>query len=106
MDVDTPMSAVDALRAKSRARSQSNRREDGVTHEVARSKAERLQKLGQKKMNRMARQGEADRHTTAALPKHLVGSHVCSCQYGLLMKLSVLWKTRHGKDATTMIPLM
>lgn len=71
MDVDTPMSAVDALRAKSRARSQSNRREDGVTNEVARSKAERLQKLGQKKMNRMARQGEADRHTTAALPKHL-----------------------------------
>ena len=72
MDVDTPMSAVDALRAKSRARSQSNRRDDGVTNEVARSKAERLQKLGQKKMNRMARQGEADRHTTAALPKHLV----------------------------------
>ena len=76
MDVDTPMSTVDALRAKSRARSQSNRREDGVTNEVARSKAERLQKLGQKKMNRMARQGEADRHTTAALPKHLVRSLV------------------------------
>ena len=73
MDVDTPtMSKVDALRAKSRARSQSNRRDDGVTNEVARSKAERLNKLGQKKMNRMARQGEADRHTTAALPKHLV----------------------------------
>ena len=72
MDVDTPMSNVDALRAKSRARSQSNRRDDGVTNEAARSKAERLSKLGQKKMNRMARQGEADRHTTAALPKHLV----------------------------------
>ena len=72
MDVDTPTSKVDALRAKSRARSQSNRRDDGVTNEVARSKAERLNKLGQKKMNRMARQGEADRHTTSALPKHLV----------------------------------
>lgn len=71
MDVDTPMGGVDALRAKSRARSQSNRRDDGVTNEAARSKAERLNKLGQKKMNRMARQGEADRHTTAALPKHL-----------------------------------
>ncbi|CAD6568776.1 MAG: Nucleolar GTP-binding protein 1 [Alectoria sarmentosa] len=71
MDVDSPMSNVDALRAKSRARSQSNRRDDGVTNEAARSKAERLNKLGQKKMNRMARQGEADRHTTAALPKHL-----------------------------------
>ena len=73
MEVDTPMSRVDASRAKSRARSRSNRRDDGVTDEVARSKAERLSKLGQKKMNRMARQGEADRHTTAALPKHLVG---------------------------------
>ena len=106
MDVDTPVSAVDALRAKSRARSQSNRREDGVTNEVARSKAERLQKLGQKKMNRMARQGEADRHTTAALPKHLVRSLICCCGDGLLMKFSVLWKTRHGEDATTMIRLM
>ncbi len=74
MDVDTPSSTRDAalLRAKSRARSQSNRREDGVTSVGARSKADRLAKLGQKKMNRMARQGEADRHTTAALPKHLV----------------------------------
>ncbi|KAK4692222.1 nucleolar GTP-binding protein, partial [Lecanoromycetidae sp. Uapishka_2] len=70
MDVDAPMSG-DALRAKSRARSQSNRRDDGVTGEAATTKAERLLKLGQKKMNRMARQGEADRHTTAALPKHL-----------------------------------
>ncbi|KAL8968808.1 MAG: hypothetical protein Q9183_002295 [Haloplaca sp. 2 TL-2023] len=71
MDVDTPPNAVDALRAKSRMRGQSNRREDGVTTLTARSKADRLAKLGQKKMNRMARQGEADRHTTAALPKHL-----------------------------------
>lgn len=106
MDVDTPMSAVDALRAKSRARSQSNRREDGVTNEVARSKAERLQKLGQKKMNRMARQGEADRHTTAALPKHLVRTLVLFYGYGLLTNISVLWETRHGEDATTISWLM
>ncbi len=74
MDVDTPSSTRDAalLRAKSRARSQSNRREDGVTNVAARSKAEKLAKLGQKKMNRMARQGEGDRHTTAAMPRHLV----------------------------------
>ncbi|KAI4131547.1 MAG: hypothetical protein LQ338_001181 [Usnochroma carphineum] len=71
MDVDSLQSAADALRAKSRLRSQSNRREDGVTDLTARSKADRLARLGQKKMNRMARQGEADRHTTAALPKHL-----------------------------------
>ena len=71
MDVDLPSSTT-ASRLKSRARSQSNRREDGVTSVGARSKAERLAKLGQLKMNRMARQGEADRHTTASLPKHLV----------------------------------
>ena len=72
MDVDTPVSNLDALRAKSRARSQSNRRDDGVTNEVSRAKAERLRDFGQKKMNRMARQGEADRHTTAAKVKHLM----------------------------------
>jgi nucleolar GTP-binding protein len=73
MDVDDP--AYEAkMRAKSRARSQNNRRDDGVTNEVARSKAERAQKLSQRKMNRMARQGEADRHVAAAMPKHLVGS--------------------------------
>ncbi|KAF2188737.1 P-loop containing nucleoside triphosphate hydrolase protein [Zopfia rhizophila CBS 207.26] len=71
MDIDTPKAALQ--RAKSRARSQStNRRDDGVTNEAARTKAERLAKLSQKKMNRMARQGEADRHQTGSLTKHLV----------------------------------
>ncbi|KAJ5666793.1 Nucleolar GTP-binding protein 1 [Penicillium macrosclerotiorum] len=71
MDLDDPRKAI--ARAKSRARSQAatDRLHDGVVDETARSKAERLAKLGQKKMNRMARQGEADRHTTASLPKHL-----------------------------------
>ncbi|KAI9699151.1 MAG: Nucleolar GTP-binding protein 1 [Bogoriella megaspora] len=75
MDIDTPPDPKAAIaRAKSRARSQStNRREDGVAgNDTARTTAERLMKLGQKKMNRMARQGEADRHQTAALPKHLL----------------------------------
>ncbi len=71
MDVDTPQDLGPA-RSKSRARSQSNRREDGVTSVAARTKAEMLAKLGQKKMNRMARQGEADRHVSSAMPKHLV----------------------------------
>jgi len=68
MDVDqTPKE-----RLKSMARSQStNRRTDGVTNVTAKDKAERLAKLGQIRMNRMARAGEADRHTTSALPKHL-----------------------------------
>lgn len=102
MDVDTPLSNVDALRAKSRARSQSNRRDDGVTEEGARTKAERLQKLGQKKMNRMARQGEADRHTTAALPKHLVRifpNHIRLS--GVANSEIVLWEARIGQDATS-----
>ena len=78
MDIDTPVvDDKDALRAKSRVRSQSNRRVDGVKSVVSRDKAERLMKLGQQRMNRAARQGEADRHTTAALPKHLV-SFLCS----------------------------
>ena len=72
MDIDTRQSVRDVLRTKSRTRSQSNRREDGVTTLTARSKADRLAKLGQKKMNRMARQGEADRHVPAMMPKHLV----------------------------------
>ncbi|KAI1107016.1 nucleolar GTP-binding protein [Jackrogersella minutella] len=71
MDIDeTPR---ERLRSKSRARSQpaTNRREDGVTDELTRTKADRQAKLGQRKMNRMARQGEADRHIGATLPKHL-----------------------------------
>ncbi|EON96611.1 putative nucleolar gtp-binding protein 1 protein [Phaeoacremonium minimum UCRPA7] len=71
MDLDsTPR---ERLRSKSRARSQpaTDRRQDGVQDETARSKAERVAKLSQRKMNRMARAGEADRHIAAAMPKHL-----------------------------------
>ncbi|KAL6239232.1 hypothetical protein BDW75DRAFT_199266 [Aspergillus navahoensis] len=74
MDIDPSDPRQAIARAKGRARSQAatNRLQDGVTNESARSKAERLAKLSQKKMNRMARQGEADRHQTVALSKHLV----------------------------------
>lgn len=73
MDVDSSNPRDAIARAKSRARSQAatNRLTDGVVDSTARSKAERLAKLGQKKMNRMARQGEADRHQTVSLAKHL-----------------------------------
>ena len=86
MDVDTPR---DRARSKSRMRSQSrapvvNRREDGVQDEETRSKADRLFKLHQKKMNRMARQGEADRHTTASITKHLVSFHFLLSQVWIL----------------------
>jgi len=103
MDVDSP---ADALRSsKSRARSQSNRRDDGVTNEASRTKAERMMKLGQKKMNRMARQGEADRHTTAALPKHLVSllPWFSLKIVSSLMDALVLGKTWYGEDSTTLI---
>jgi len=85
MDIDgAPSASTINVRDRSRARSQSNRREDGVTSVGARSKAEKLQKLGQKKMNRMARQGEADRHTSSAMPKHLVSflyALLCFCGF-------------------------
>lgn len=73
MDVD--MSARDRVRARSKSRAPAtNRRDDGVQDDALRSKAERIAKLNQKRMNRMARQGEADRHTPASLEKHLVSS--------------------------------
>ena len=89
MDVDEDPRRALVQRAKSRGRSQStNRRDDGVTDLVARSKAEKLMKLGQKKMNRMARQGEADRHTTAAMPKHLVSFWPESARFDLKWRLA------------------
>jgi nucleolar GTP-binding protein len=99
MEVDTPKAALE--RAKSRARSQStNRRTDGVTNETARTEAERMAKLSQKKMNRMARQGEADRHTTGALIKHLVSLVELQFQeqntnFSRLLA-SVVWARRTG----------
>ena len=62
----------EALRAKVRERSQSNRREMGITSLTARAKGERMAKLAQRKMNRLAKQGEADRHIGSKKPKHLV----------------------------------
>lgn len=49
----------------------SDRLNDGVADGALRSKAERLAKLQRRERNRMARQGEGDRHATASLPKHL-----------------------------------
>jgi nucleolar GTP-binding protein len=106
MDVDDPGYEA-KMRAKSRARSQSNRRDDGVTNEVARTKAERAQKLSQRKMNRMARQGEADRHVAAAMPKHLV----CPLprppfqSRKMLITFSVLRQAWNGQDELSLSPL-
>lgn len=73
MDIDNDTNKAKLARAMSRGRSQStNRRTDGVTSELAATKAEKIAKLSQKKMNRNARQGEADRHQTGSLIKHLV----------------------------------
>lgn len=97
MDVDDPDYEA-KMRAKSRARSQSNRRDDGVTNEVDKERAQRAQKIGQRKMNRMARQGEADRHVPATRPKHLVS---CFFEFFLFFyaytnPLPVLRKANHG----------
>jgi nucleolar GTP-binding protein len=96
MDVDSTSGATakERLRSLSRPRSRSvaavNRRDDGVQDETARSKAERQAKLSQRKMNRMARQGEADRHIGASMPKHLVSSRSArSHTYLSRLRLSV-----------------
>lgn len=75
MDVDlTPAQRVKAISRAPRT----NRLTDGimnstaVTDPVKKEKAERMAKLSQRKMNRMARQGEADRHTSASLNAHLI----------------------------------
>lgn len=61
----------DRMRSLSRAPAK-DRREDGVQDMDTKSKADRIAKLNQRRMNRMARQGEADRHTTVSLQRHLV----------------------------------
>lgn len=74
MDIDNEETPRERLRSKSRPRSRTpatSRRDDGVTDVTTRDKADRMAKLGQKKRNRYARQGEGDRHTTASLEKHL-----------------------------------
>ena len=68
MDVDMPGTTT----VSREPRSQSNRREGGIVSVSSKQKAERLAKIGMRKMNRMARQGEADRHIAVAKPKHLV----------------------------------
>lgn len=50
---------------------QTDRLTDGVADGSMRSKAERMAKIQRRERNRMARAGEADRHATASLPKHL-----------------------------------
>ena len=72
MDIDpTPRERLRQRAALARG-PMSDRQATGITNPLKRSKAERLTKLGQVKMNRMARQGEADRHVAASRPKHLV----------------------------------
>lgn len=74
MDMDVDQTPKERLRSKSRPASrapETSRRDDGVTDMTVRSKAERQAKVDQRKMNRMARQGEADRHIGTAMPKHL-----------------------------------
>lgn len=50
---------------------QTDRLTDGLTDGSMRSKTERMAKLHRRERNRQARAGEADRHETASLPKHL-----------------------------------
>ncbi|RKU45882.1 Nucleolar GTP-binding protein 1 [Coniochaeta pulveracea] len=74
MDIDS-MTPRERLRSQSRPRDvpATNRRTDGlgVAAMGAASKTEKMAKLAQRKSNRMAKAGEADRHIGTAMPKHL-----------------------------------
>ena len=107
MDVDSAPSAKERLRSRSHVRDRSvmatNRRDDGVTDETARTKAERVAKLGQRKMNRMARAGESDRHIGDTMPKHLVSLYfvfwLCMAVMALTgVTLIVLWQAHDRQD--------
>jgi nucleolar GTP-binding protein len=91
MELDDGKTPQERFRSRSRARSQpaTNRRDDGVTDETTRTFVERQAKLGQRKMNRMARQGEADRHIPATMPKHLVSLTPPHTTYACLVLLLV-----------------
>jgi nucleolar GTP-binding protein len=103
MDVDGGRTAKERLRSMSRPASRApiNRRDEGVPDEALRSKAERIAKLNQKKRNRMARQGEGDRHTTASITKHLVSLHI---QPSFMIEPQLTqhplgrWQAWHGQD--------
>ncbi|CCE61214.1 hypothetical protein TPHA_0A01310 [Tetrapisispora phaffii CBS 4417] len=72
---DVVFGAGDAIEGSKSANggtlNQSDRLLDGVADGSMRSKAERMAKLQRRERNRNARAGEADRHATASLPKHL-----------------------------------
>ncbi|GMM36021.1 putative GTPase [Saccharomycopsis crataegensis] len=51
---------------------QGDKRNAGITDEVARAKAEKLAKIQRRDRNREARKGEGDRHQPVSLSKHLV----------------------------------
>ncbi|KAI5306978.1 Nucleolar GTP-binding protein 1 [Ascosphaera atra] len=77
---DNPRAALHRAIKTARTTPSTNRLTDGIMSGTAtgvtnpgemRDKAERMARLSQKKLNRMARQGEADRHETVALEKHL-----------------------------------
>lgn len=71
MEVDDPKAR---LRSKSRPASRApttSRRDAGVQDETKLGKADRIAKLNQRRMNRMARQGEGDRFIGTPMPKYL-----------------------------------
>ena len=102
MDVDAPDTPRDALRAQARLRSQSNRRETGIASPAARSQGEKMAKLGQRKMNRQARQGEADRHIAATRQKHLVSTRALVPRAAPLTRVA-LWKAIHRQNAAPVV---
>ncbi|KAK9241084.1 P-loop containing nucleoside triphosphate hydrolase protein [Lipomyces kononenkoae] len=67
----------EAKRSKSRSRAPStsaiapSRFDAGLAKQSLRTKADRIEKMHQRERNRLGRAGEADRHYTESMPKHL-----------------------------------
>ncbi len=80
-DVDDDMMDVDADAVQGGPEARAARAVRAV-------KTDKLKKLGQKNMNRHARQGEADRHIAPALTKHLVSLAV-SCRFILYSSIAL-----------------
>ena len=103
MDIDDGAASAKERLARSRSRARSvaatNRLQDGVQDPTLRSKAERQAKLAQRKMNRMARQGEADRHIHASMPKHLVRPNLWRIGMKIVLTLCVYSSPVSGRLA-------
>lgn len=106
MDIDS-RTPQERLRSQSRpavrGEGTTNRLMDGITAPGARDKTERMAKLSQRKRNRMAKAGEADRHIGTAMPKHLVSSFLSLIYFSQVLTMSTVCRQAwYGQDDSSL----